>query len=115
MVLVQKGTDNWEALMRKPWYLSKVKPKVNKEWSDAEKLNVFLSCHGRNSSEVANMFGVSLYQVYNIRRLVNKGLNHLCYICGESLTEKEKDASQGLVKACFKCKKSSSKYKKGLE
>jgi len=100
--------------LRKPWYLKKVRPKVNKTWTDSEKLNVFLSSQDRPSSEVADLFGITLHQVYNTNRLVKKGLKKRCYICGGPLNKAELGASQGLIKACTKCKKASTTYKRGL-
>lgn len=92
-------------------YLKNVKNKENREWSDREKLKIYtLRKKGVTAQEVARKFKTTVIHIYNITRLTKKGLKNECYICGHKLTEKEK-RQRGLIKVCFKCKKSSYKYK----
>jgi hypothetical protein len=97
-----------------PWYLTEVKEKENKTWTDAEKIRVYTLRQDFQAKEIANIFKTTVNQVYNITRIVKNSLESRCYHCSNPLTEEEIKSSDGLVKACKKCKKEAMTYKRGL-
>lgn len=96
--------------MRPEWYLEEVKTKQNHIWTDEDKLRIFNLREKYSAKDVAEMFGATVIQVYNITRLVRKGIHDECFMCGDPLTPQEK-LGNGLIKACFKCKAKSLNYK----
>lgn len=97
---------------RPKWYLDNVKPLQNHPWTDREKLAVFILRDEENAtaSTVARVFGVTKIQIYNITRLVRRGKNKECFICGKPLSTKDRK-KKGLVKACDDCKEKKRIYK----
>lgn len=102
---------------RPDWYLKKVKPKQNRDWSNKEKTRVFTLRTSKTpvpAREVARKLGVNIIQIYNITRLVRRGVNKECFICGHNLTKEElaKDKNRR-IKACGSCKAKAKIYKRG--
>jgi len=98
---------------RPKWYLSNVKPLQNHPWTEREKLAVFTLRDEENTPAhvVARVFGVTKIQIYNITRLVRRGKNKECFICGNPLSPKER-RQKGLIKSCDDCKEKKRIYKK---
>jgi transposase-like protein len=103
--------------MREAWYLGKVPEKRNRLWTENEKMRVFTmkTQEDYSAAEIARKFKASVIQIYNVVRLVKKGLKNECYMCGNSLTEKEIHNNKNrFIKACDECKEKSENYKKNL-
>jgi hypothetical protein len=102
--------------IREAWYLGKVPEKQNRSWTEGEKMKVYtMMTSAHPAADIARKFKASTIQIYNVVRLVRKGLKDECYMCGEPLTEKEITGNKNrLVKACNKCKRKSVLYKKLL-
>lgn len=102
--------------MRQAWYLEEVSKKKNREWTTSEKMSIFtMRLNNHSASEIASKYRASISQVYNVVRLVRKGLKNECYMCGEPLTKKELLANKkSFIKACTKCKRKASDYKKDI-
>jgi transposase len=102
--------------MRQAWYLGKVSEKKNREWTTSEKMAVFtLRIRNYSATEIASRYRASISQIYNVVRLVRKGLKNECYMCGNPLTEKELLTNKKhFIKACEKCKSKALKYKKEI-
>jgi len=102
-------------LKRPEWYLSDVKPLQNYPWTDREKLAVYALRVTRKdfpAREVAEIFGVTKIQIYNITRLVRRSKNKECFVCGNLLSIKERRDQKGrLIKSCDTCKEKKKIYK----
>lgn len=94
-------------------YLSKVRPKQNHSWKLGEMLNIYtLRKEERKSArEIALRRSISVYQVYNVIRLVKKGLARKCYKCGKKLSNAEQE-SNNFLKLCDSCKEEVLAYKR---
>jgi hypothetical protein len=99
---------------RSPDYLTSVKAKENRDWSDKDKIRVYTLRDDHQAKEIARMFNTTVNQVYNITRIVKNSLNDQCYHCGNALSKKEKAASEKLNQLCTRCKKESQDHKKRL-
>jgi len=99
---------------RKKDYFSKVRKKQNRDWSRKEKIQIYtLRDSGMPAKDVARKFKCNVTNVYNITRLMRRGLKQKCFRCSTPLTAEEL-AQKGFFKACKKCKKEFKEYKKGL-
>jgi transposase-like protein len=67
---------------RKSWYLGDVKEKENRSWTTSEKIRVYALRQYNPVEDIAKMFDTNTNQVYNIARMVKKGLEGRCYRCG---------------------------------
>jgi len=96
----------------KTGYLEKVKPIQNRVWTDKEKAIIYTLRESKvPSPEIAQKLKCNITQVYNITRLMRSGAKHKCFCCGRKLTAIEM-LQKNFVKACNKCKKAFTKYKK---
>ena len=99
---------------RKRDYLSQVRKKKNRDWSEKEKVQIFtLRKSGMPAKDVARKFKCNITNVYNITRLMRSGLKDKCYRCGTPLTLEEK-TQKGFFKPCKICKKGFKEYKRAL-
>jgi len=71
---------------RKSWYFGEVKEKENRSWTTSEKVRIYTLRQYNPVENIAEMFNTNINQVYNITRMVKRGLEGRCYHCG-NLTE----------------------------
>lgn len=74
---------------RPAWYLSKVKSKQNRSWTDEEKIRVYTLRTDFKAREIAKLFNTNTTQIYNITRLVKKSFEGKCYHCNNPLEHDE--------------------------
>ncbi len=93
-------------------YLTKVRDKKNRNWSNKEKAKIYtLRINGVPSKDIAKKLKCNITQVYNITRLMRRGVEQKCFCCGEDLTAEEM-LQKSFAKPCKNCKKKFRMYKK---
>jgi len=103
--------------MRPKWYLTEIKEKENKSWTDKERRTV-LNLREKlqlSAGEIADVMEVTKIQVYNVTRLERKILKGCCYHCGRKLSEEEKKKFKNRTFIlCLKCLRTLREYKRNL-